>query len=177
MDDALARFANHLGAGIIDPFTSLICAVPFLAVAWPLLFALAVWGHSQPRRALIARLVIAVVLFVVFNELVLKHALGVYRERPYLADPDIVAVGFPFTDSSFPSSHAASTAAGATVLGHAFPRFAWLGVAAVLVMDFARVHNGMHYPSDVLSGTVFGVVYGAVAIAVVSRVVRPPAAG
>lgn len=177
MDDALARLANQLGAGTIDPVTSVICAIPFLAIAWLLITSIAVWAHEGPRRLLGARLLIAFVLFVVCNELLLKHALGVFRMRPYLADPAIVPVGYPFTDSSFPSSHAASTAAGATVLGHAHPRFAVVGVAAVVAMDFARVHNGMHYPSDVLSGTVFGVVYGAVAIAAVSLASRPRAAG
>ena len=169
MDDAIARYANQLGAGVIDPVTSLFCAIPFLALTGLVVGAPAVWTHDQ-RRHLLARMLVAALFFALCNEILLKHALGVFRVRPYIADPAIVAVGFRFTDSSFPSSHAASVAAAATILAHAHPRFAVVGVLAVLFMDFARVHNGMHYPSDVAVGTILGVAYGVLAIRLVERV-------
>jgi membrane-associated phospholipid phosphatase len=39
-------------------------------------------------------------------------------------------------------------------------------------MAFSRVHNGMHYPSDVLAGSLLGVGYGLLAVradAVIAR--------
>ncbi len=169
MDAALARLMNRLGAGVIDPFTDMLCAVWFLAALWPATVAVGVWALSSGRRQLLLRVLIAGVLFLLCNELLLKHGLGLFRLRPYLADPQIVPIGYRFTDSSFPSSHAASTAALATVLGHAHRRFAAIGVGLVALMDFARVHDGMHYPSDVLIGTLLGVAYAAVAIVCVER--------
>ena len=87
------------------------------------------------------------------------------RVRPYLAHPDLITpVGHRFVDSSFPSSHAASTVAIVTVLGHAYRRFAVLAASFALVMCLSRVHNGMHYPTDVLAGSILGLAYGALAI-------------
>jgi membrane-associated phospholipid phosphatase len=169
MDVALAIAANHLGRGVIDPLTSMLCAVPLLLAVWTALAGAALW-RSRDRKALGAALFTAFVLHFLVNEALLKHALGALiplRVRPYLAHPEsIVPIGYPFTDSSFPSSHAASTAAVATVLCAAYPRLAPIGVACVVAMDFARVHNGMHYPSDVLVGTALGVGYGLAGVVV-----------
>ena len=87
------------------------------------------------------------------------------RVRPYLAHPgEIVPIGHRFEDSSFPSSHAASTAAIVAVLGHAYRHLAGAAAAMVALMAFARVHNGMHYPTDVLAGSVLGALYAGMAI-------------
>ena len=168
MDLAIAHFLNQLGRGVIDPFTDLVCAVPLLVALWVALVLLALRLDRDNGRRVAATVLLAVALHFLISEAILKHLVLAelpMRVRPYLAHPDeIVPVGHRFTDSSFPSSHAASTAAIVTVLGHAYRRFAAAGALFALVMCFSRVHNGMHYPTDVLTGTLLGVAYGALAI-------------
>lgn len=36
-------------------------------------------------------------------------------------------------------------------------------------MAFARIHNGMHYPSDVVAGAVLGILYGLAGIRIVNN--------
>jgi membrane-associated phospholipid phosphatase len=64
------------------------------------------------------------------------------------------------TSSSFPSGHAASAFAFASSMGEAVPPM-WvpLHVAAALVA-YARVHTGVHYPSDVVVGSLVGAFCG-----------------
>jgi undecaprenyl-diphosphatase len=62
--------------------------------------------------------------------------------------------------ASFPSGHTASAFAFASAAGEAAP-LTWvpLHTAAVLV-GYARVHTGVHYPSDVVVGAVIGALCG-----------------
>jgi undecaprenyl-diphosphatase len=168
MDFELALFVNQLGRGVIDPFTDLICAVPLLVVLWITLVILALRFDREAGRRVALTVLVAVAIHVLISEALLKHLVLAevpMRVRPYLAHPgEIVPVGHRFTDSSFPSSHAASTAAIVTVFVHRYTRFTPLGVLFALTMCLSRVHNGMHYPTDVLAGSILGVGYGAAAI-------------
>jgi len=67
-------------------------------------------------------------------------------------------------NSAFPSSHATSYFAAATVYALKFPRLApVLGVAGTLVA-LSRVYLGKHWPSDVLAGAAIGTGAGLVAV-------------
>jgi membrane-associated phospholipid phosphatase len=72
--------------------------------------------------------------------------------------------------SSWPSGHSASAFAFATGVGAAWPAVGIpLSVLASLVA-YSRVHTGVHYPSDTIAGTAFGVALAPVAVAGVGRI-------
>jgi undecaprenyl-diphosphatase len=78
------------------------------------------------------------------------------RPRPPLRYPNqdpLVAV--PDT-ASFPSGHAATSFAGATILAFAFPRVAPLFYVLASAVGFSRVYLGVHYPLDIVGGAVLG---------------------
>lgn len=87
--------------------------------------------------------------------LVMKYAID--RPRPY--------VTYPFldnqkteTDPSFPSGHTSSSFALATSLSLAYPK--WYVVVPsytyATLTAYSRLHLGVHYPSDVLTGALIG---------------------
>jgi len=62
---------------------------------------------------------------------------------------------------SFPSGHAAITFAGATVLErHLGWRKAWLGYAIATYVASSRLHDNVHYLSDVAFGAAVGTIVG-----------------
>ena len=73
---------------------------------------------------------------------------------------------------SWPSGHAASAFAFATGVGAAWPVAGVPLSVLASVVAYSRVHTGVHYPSDVIAGTAFGVALAPMAVAAVRRLRR-----
>jgi membrane-associated phospholipid phosphatase len=66
------------------------------------------------------------------------------------------------TSGSFPSGHTASAFAFAAAVTADLPRLAFPLYALATAVGYSRVHTGVHYPSEVMAGTVLGLTIGTV---------------
>ncbi|MGV3531837.1 MAG: phosphatase PAP2 family protein [Chthoniobacteraceae bacterium] len=92
---------------------------------------------------------------------------SVHRTRPHVTlDDDRYERGVGGTgnqpEQSFPSGHVACTAAAARALSRHYPASAPWGVLATLIIAFARLVKGAHWPLDVAAGLVIGLTMEAV---------------
>ena len=85
--------------------------------------------------------------------------LAVRRRRPRLRRLPPLA-GAP-SELSFPSAHATSSFAAATVMGRVSPGARLPLYALAGAICATRPYLGMHYPSDVVGGAAFGLLIGA----------------
>jgi len=93
------------------------------------------------------------------------------RRRPDRDAHDVPAVrhvAMP-RSTSFPSGHAASAFAFATGVGASLPAAGIPLSAAAALVAYSRVHTGVHYPADVIAGSVTGVALSPLALAALRR--------
>ena len=182
MDIQIAVFINKLLAGtFLDSLTILVSSKFFLAILWTTLLGLTFILSKKYRYTILLAAVISIIIHFLITDWFFKEFLGYFFElriRPYLAYPDLItALGSRSTDASFPSGHMSSTTALITVfiyffrkMNHTVPAPAvGLGILFTIAMAFSRIHNGMHYPTDVLAGAILGIIYGLIGIYIAKK--------
>lgn len=81
------------------------------------------------------------------------------RQRPYEKYPDLIHPVSTEPDPSFPSGHTAAAFSLATSLSITYPKWYVIAPSAVWAcgVGLSRINQGVHYPSDVITGAVIGV--------------------
>ena len=161
----LFRLVNDVWTSpVLDPCMLFLGSINDYAVVWlVLLGALAALGGKTGRWAALAGLA-ALVLGFVSSE-ALKSL--VMQPRPFVSLPDVRLLISPPSSYSFPSvnatyAFAASSGASLTarrLLGR-LPIWVWGFLALAVAVSYSRVYVGVHYPSDVLSGAIIGILIG-----------------
>ena len=107
-----------------------------------------------PRRAGAWRLLLTVAFTYLVVDGVLKSLM--WRPRPFDVLADAYLIAAKPTNSSFPSGHAASAVAGAIAASRVLPEARMLWMLLALLIAFSRIYVGVHFPLDVLVGTLVG---------------------
>lgn len=127
-------------------------------LSWVEIALMLALGMRNPAAA--ARVLAAVAGVYVSSEAVGRAAA---RERPFARDDGVEDLVDHAARRSFPSRHAASAVAMATVtMRYSRPLGTVMAVVAAL-LGLSRVAAGLHYPSDVLAGAVLGQAIGSLA--------------
>ena len=146
------------GDPVLDELMVLIAT--YLILIIPLsLIALWLVGH---RRRSFTIFVITVAAIAIAQLL----GLGFYHDPPHLQGYETILENDP--ENAFPSNHAASIfgfAAGTIYVR--YRRFAGIALAFALLIGFARVYTGLHFPIDIAGGALAAAL--AVAVLVPSR--------
>ncbi len=165
-DDAILLWLNRHSTPTLDAIALQITAVGNgLSVAVIGLVACAfLWAMRE--RVGVLLLVIALAGGDLFNRL-LKDIFG--RPRP-----ELFMLETPFArpvSASFPSGHATASMVLYLVLAYLLARlggrgaFRWIVIAVagilIILIGLSRMYLGVHYPSDVLAGYMFGFVWAA----------------
>jgi membrane-associated phospholipid phosphatase len=118
---------------------------------------LALGGGDRGRRAAALGLASLGATATVVN--VALKPLG-RRRRPDRGAQDVpIARHVPMpTTSSLPSGHSAAGFAFATGVGHILPPAAAALRALAALVAYSRIHTGVHYPGDVVAGSLVGAV-------------------
>jgi membrane-associated phospholipid phosphatase len=141
------QWGTWLGYGLVD-------------IAVPLAIVLVAWRRGDretARRGVLGAL--AVTAAGLLGQ-VAKNLLC--RARPNADAPGVFFSGFPcfpasYALASFPSGHATTAFALATLLSLWYPRWTAVWLVIAIGVGWSRIVLGSHFPSDVLGGAVLGV--------------------
>ncbi len=157
------HFLQNLDGTFLDGFFQIVSNIPAMLAIFAFIIYILYLRDHRLWKPILCALVIAVAIDLIVNEGFFKTLLvhfDIFRPRPYTIHPDIMAIGFPFDDSSFPSSHMAFTTLMVMIVTYFERRFLFFGILTILIMWLSRIHNGMHYPTDVLMGILMWLIYG-----------------
>ncbi len=120
-----------------------------------------------------ATIAIALVFTLVLSELTLKVIVA--RPRPFIVDSSVVPLVSPPPGFSFPSVHTASSFAAVGALFFSRNRLWIPALILAILIAFSRLYVYVHFPTDVLAGIAFGLLFGYLAHLIVSKIWKTPA--
>ncbi len=176
MEFEIVKFFNHLWAGtFVDQVTFVISKRSFLLILFFLILAAIYIFEKKDRKKIIAGLILSVIFYYIFSEFLFKYFITNFipgRIRPYIAHPgEIFPIGSNMSnDSSFPSSHMVGAVAFFWSLIYHYRKLIIPGTIFVFIVAFARLHNGMHYPSDIIAGVIIGIFCGSLALFTINKI-------
>jgi membrane-associated phospholipid phosphatase len=175
LDRALFHLINST---LANPFFDRIMPVlSGVGVPWLLIVLLAVpfVCYFGSKRLRVCCLLIAIAVGIGDPFVVGTVKSLVERPRPFVTQPDARLFGHPgkgyvkplpdgslpvtANRRSFPSAHAANMWTLAIIAFFFYRRSAWFLFPLATAVCYSRLYNGVHYPTDVLAGTVLGTVY------------------
>ena len=128
---------NYLSNGLLYPIIAILI--------------LMIFGRGMAPALLIAAgsIVAAHIFYPVIKSLFA-------RNRPFIHDPSIPSLLKPLDKYSFPSGHAKTATAAFAPICLTLPSLTVAGATGVILIGWARLGAGHHYPTDVVAGILLG---------------------
>jgi undecaprenyl-diphosphatase len=124
---------------------------------WYFVMALAALRNRRAVRSIVREVALPLFISSTLVELPIKAYFR--RRRPFITIIQAIVIGKKPGSWSFPSGHSAAAFGGAWLLNHKLAGGWGLRYVVASLVAFSRIYLGDHYPGDVASGSLFGLVF------------------
>ncbi len=156
---------DTLQCGVMDFLMPKITALGNGGIVW-IVAAIAMTISKKYRKFGVAMLA-ALAAGVLVGNVCLKHLIA--RSRPCWLNSVPMLIANP-TDYSFPSGHTLASVIGAFMLTAANRKFSLFAILLATLIGFSRLYLYVHFPSDVLTSVVIGIVIGTITLWIMRKV-------
>lgn len=159
IDFAVLDFIReHLSCRFLDIFLGIFTYLGNFGAVWiaVTLFMLI----SKKHRRLGIVMAIGLIFCLLTGNVLLKNLVA--RDRPFIVNTDIIPIISPPSGYSFPSGHSYSSFMAAAIMSKYSRRLAAAAIPGAILIAFSRLYFYVHFPTDVLIGSVMGIVFGLV---------------
>jgi undecaprenyl-diphosphatase len=154
----LLLIQRRLRCSVLDKVMPIITSLGTCGVIWGVVMLVFLRMLKYRRIGLI--LFVTLIFCAVITNAVIKPLVA--RPRPCHIFTNIrLLISCPM-DFSFPSGHTMSSFAAAVIIVHANQALGVIAFILAVLISFSRLYLFVHYPSDVLAGTVFGITIACV---------------
>ncbi len=167
----LHNLHDTIRCDFLDWFMPIITSLSNAGIFWVLLAGFFLCFRNTRKIGI--TMGIAIILGLIIGNLTLKPLIA--RIRPYDFDPSIVLLVSPEHDYSFPSGHTLAAFEGAFSL---FLYHKKTGTAAMILaamIAFSRLYLMVHYPLDVIAGTILGTLLAFAAYKITEQITNKSA--
>ena len=149
----MLRFYHHHWLNQLMKFIS---SCGDFGIAW--LIVVLITNVIMPTRSMSIHMLAALIATALIGQITIKTL--VKRKRPCHLYPQVHLLVPTPNDSSFPSSHTASSFACSTVLFIFFPLIGIFGYIFAFLTGVSRIYLFVHFLSDVICGMILGISIG-----------------
>lgn len=157
IDERILEFIhNNLHNNLLDRVMVFITNLGHAGIIWIIISCILILQKQYRKVGIMV--MISIMLSRIIGEVVLKNI--ICRQRPCVYKPIAkILVNIP-RSYSFPSSHSFISFAAATILAKEIKKYALLFLILATLIAFSRVYLYVHYPSDIMVGSILGGVCG-----------------
>lgn len=167
IEDDLLLYIQSLRCDILDHIMIFITTLGDKGFIW--IAAAIVLLFFKNQRKIGAKVLTALIINTVIVNLILKPL--IMRPRPFDVIEGLETLIPAPQDWSFPSGHTSSSFAAGLVLIMGLPsKYGIPAMPLAILIAVSRIYVGVHYPSDIIAGAIFGILFGLAADILVDNI-------
>lgn len=159
---------KNLRCAFLDFFFSNITALGNVGIIWIACGVAMLFFKKYRKHGLI--LLIGLLAGALVGNVFLKNVIA--RSRPCWEDQSIALLINVPKDYSFPSGHTLSSTIGAIILTISNKKFGYAAIPLAVVISLSRLYLFVHFPTDVFSGMVIGLIVGFATYFVAKNIIK-----